>query len=218
MDLVSLTLNMSAQLIKLALLLLCRVVLCVSLNLHHFPVYREGSTNRSVYKSSASDQILTATGAIVSQDQSEKEFSVFIAQALQRVVNVVCYSILVRYFGLVVVNSSTCCMQQSFPKLQLEVNVMVLENGGSGMSMPIEYIYGLYCQSKELIKLMHSLQLLQHLQQVPLLHWLVVGQNSMIYQLHALWYVGCIGSYQISLLITIIFQSIFSLFMNRLAS
>ena len=30
---------------------------------------------------------------------------------------------------------STSCVQQSFPKLQLEVNVMVLENGGSGMSL-----------------------------------------------------------------------------------
>ena len=75
-----------------------------------------------------SDQI--PTSAVVSQDQSEKEFSVFIAQALQRVVNVVCYVII----NLVIVNLSTlCCMQQSFPKLQLEINVMVLENSGSGM-------------------------------------------------------------------------------------
>lgn len=29
--------------------LLCRAVLCVNLNLHHFPVYREGNTNRSVF-------------------------------------------------------------------------------------------------------------------------------------------------------------------------
>ena len=50
------------------------------------------------------------------------------------------------------------CVQQSFPKLQLEVNVMVLENGGSGMS-----VYSLnFIASLQVHKIV-NLQLLQHL-------------------------------------------------------
>ena len=83
----------------------------------------------------------------------------FIAQALQRVVNVVRDDIINTFCAITLRRAAIAicsahkllttdskswmmcllytlhfflCMQQSFPKLQLEVNVIVLENGGSG--------------------------------------------------------------------------------------
>ena len=64
-------------------------MLCVNLSMHHFHALKEDSTYKLVILLWLITSFLVC---VAMQDQTEKEISVFVAQALQRVVNVVCYS------------------------------------------------------------------------------------------------------------------------------
>ena len=62
-------------------------MLYVNLSMHHFHALKEDSTYKLVILLWLAAPFLLW---LAMQDQAEKEISVFVAQALQRVVNVVC--------------------------------------------------------------------------------------------------------------------------------
>ena len=65
-------------------------MLYVNLSMHHFRALKEDSTYKLVNLSLFLRLVASFLLHVAMQDQTEKEMSVFIAQALQRVVNVVC--------------------------------------------------------------------------------------------------------------------------------